>query len=329
MSLSSTAAPTAVPARTVELEVPAEAGASGSTASWPAGCRTCRARGSRPCCATATSRKVGSRRPTRQGGSTRASASCSSSRRRGRADPAPEERELRVLYEDAHLIVLVKPAGVVVHPAPGHSRRHAGQRAAGPLQGQPVGHRRGRAAGDRAPARQARSAASSSSPSTTAPMSASPASSASTASSGCTRRWSGACPAPRRARSTGRSAATRRTAAHGRGPRRRQAGRDPLAAARGGRDARRPDRGQARDRPHPPDPRPPRPASATRSLGDRLYGARPPRGAQLRGGGSTASCCMPAASASCTRSPASAWRSTSRRRPSSTASLRSSARTLW
>ena len=35
--------------------------------------------------------------------------------------PAPEERELRVLYEDAHLIVLVKPAGMVVHPAPGHA----------------------------------------------------------------------------------------------------------------------------------------------------------------------------------------------------------------
>jgi 23S rRNA pseudouridine1911/1915/1917 synthase len=37
------------------------------------------------------------------------------------ADPAAEEgRELEVLFEDEHLLVLVKPAGLVVHPAPGH-----------------------------------------------------------------------------------------------------------------------------------------------------------------------------------------------------------------
>jgi 23S rRNA pseudouridine1911/1915/1917 synthase len=32
-----------------------------------------------------------------------------------------QELPLQVLYEDAHLIVLNKPAGLVVHPAPGHS----------------------------------------------------------------------------------------------------------------------------------------------------------------------------------------------------------------
>ena len=31
-----------------------------------------------------------------------------------------EERELRVAYEDKHLLVVDKPAGVVVHPGPGH-----------------------------------------------------------------------------------------------------------------------------------------------------------------------------------------------------------------
>ena len=35
--------------------------------------------------------------------------------------PAAERHELEVLFEDAHLIVLVKPAGMVVHPAPGHA----------------------------------------------------------------------------------------------------------------------------------------------------------------------------------------------------------------
>jgi 23S rRNA pseudouridine1911/1915/1917 synthase len=33
----------------------------------------------------------------------------------------PEEVPLRIAYEDEHLIVVDKPAGVVVHPAPGHS----------------------------------------------------------------------------------------------------------------------------------------------------------------------------------------------------------------
>jgi 23S rRNA pseudouridine1911/1915/1917 synthase len=37
------------------------------------------------------------------------------------ARPSPEAIALDVLYEDAHLLVLDKPAGLVVHPAPGHA----------------------------------------------------------------------------------------------------------------------------------------------------------------------------------------------------------------
>ncbi|HWJ32410.1 MAG TPA: RluA family pseudouridine synthase, partial [Gaiellaceae bacterium] len=39
-----------------------------------------------------------------------------------RAEPelTPEEMDLRIAYEDDHLVVVDKPAGLVVHPAPGH-----------------------------------------------------------------------------------------------------------------------------------------------------------------------------------------------------------------
>lgn len=37
------------------------------------------------------------------------------------AAPAPEALALDVLFEDEHLVVLDKPAGLVVHPAPGHA----------------------------------------------------------------------------------------------------------------------------------------------------------------------------------------------------------------
>jgi 23S rRNA pseudouridine1911/1915/1917 synthase len=37
------------------------------------------------------------------------------------ADPAAEDIPIEVLHEDEHLLVLVKPAGVVMHPAPGHA----------------------------------------------------------------------------------------------------------------------------------------------------------------------------------------------------------------
>ncbi len=36
-------------------------------------------------------------------------------------DLAPEELPLAILHEDAHLLVVEKPAGMVVHPAPGHA----------------------------------------------------------------------------------------------------------------------------------------------------------------------------------------------------------------
>jgi 23S rRNA pseudouridine1911/1915/1917 synthase len=35
---------------------------------------------------------------------------------------SPEDVPLRIAYEDEHLLVVDKPAGVVVHPAPGHAR---------------------------------------------------------------------------------------------------------------------------------------------------------------------------------------------------------------
>jgi 23S rRNA pseudouridine1911/1915/1917 synthase len=38
-----------------------------------------------------------------------------------KSDLMPEEMNLRVPYEDAHLLVVDKPAGVVVHPARGHA----------------------------------------------------------------------------------------------------------------------------------------------------------------------------------------------------------------
>src|SRR4051794_19437260 len=40
-----------------------------------------------------------------------------------RAQPtlAPEQMDLRIAFEDEHLVVVDKPAGLVVHPAPGHA----------------------------------------------------------------------------------------------------------------------------------------------------------------------------------------------------------------
>ena len=35
-------------------------------------------------------------------------------------DPVPEDRPLAVRYEDDRLLVVAKPAGLVVHPGPGH-----------------------------------------------------------------------------------------------------------------------------------------------------------------------------------------------------------------
>jgi 23S rRNA pseudouridine1911/1915/1917 synthase len=38
------------------------------------------------------------------------------------ADPEPEALPLTILYDDADIVIIDKPAGVVVHPAPGHAR---------------------------------------------------------------------------------------------------------------------------------------------------------------------------------------------------------------
>jgi 23S rRNA pseudouridine1911/1915/1917 synthase len=39
------------------------------------------------------------------------------------AEPQPEDVALTILYEDAHLLVVDKPAGMPVHPGPGHAGR--------------------------------------------------------------------------------------------------------------------------------------------------------------------------------------------------------------
>lgn len=41
--------------------------------------------------------------------------------REGAAAPQPEAIPLRIVFEDAHLLVVDKPAGLVTHPAPGHA----------------------------------------------------------------------------------------------------------------------------------------------------------------------------------------------------------------
>ena len=71
-----------------------------------------------------------------------------------RRSPQPETIPLDIVYEDADLIVIDKPAGLVVHPGAGNLSRHAGQRADRALRRQPLRHRRRQAAGHRAPARQ-------------------------------------------------------------------------------------------------------------------------------------------------------------------------------
>jgi 23S rRNA pseudouridine1911/1915/1917 synthase len=63
------------------------------------------------------------------------------------SDIAGESLPLSIVYEDSDLIVIDKPAGLVVHPA-------AGQCAHRPLRRQSLRHRRRPASGHRASARQ-------------------------------------------------------------------------------------------------------------------------------------------------------------------------------
>ena len=60
-----------------------------------------------------------------------------------------EDIQLAVVYEDEHLIVIDKPAGLIVHPAPGHAAgtlvnaliRHCGASLSGNRRGQAARHR--------------------------------------------------------------------------------------------------------------------------------------------------------------------------------------------
>ena len=65
-------------------------------------------------------RRSGRARSFRRG-SSRARGSPSRRRRPEESPLAGEDLPLAVVYEDEHLIVIDKPAGLVVHPAPGHS----------------------------------------------------------------------------------------------------------------------------------------------------------------------------------------------------------------
>ena len=82
-----------------------------------------------------------------------ATRSSSRSRRAAGREVIAESIPLAVVYEDDEVLVVDKPAGMVVHPAPGNWTRHAGERAHGTGRSALRGRRR-RARGDRPPARQ-------------------------------------------------------------------------------------------------------------------------------------------------------------------------------
>ncbi len=70
------------------------------------------------------------------------------------AEPQPEPIPLSVLFEDAHLIVVDKPAGMAAHPAPGSERGTLVNALLAHCGAVPLRHRRRRASRHRAPARQ-------------------------------------------------------------------------------------------------------------------------------------------------------------------------------
>ena len=187
---------------------------------------------------------------------------------------ARSDRPLDVLYEDEHLLVLDKPAGLVVHPAPGHARGTLVNALLAHCAGQPLGHRRGVAAGHRPSPRQGRERPHGGRQARPGPRRASRRSSASIGSSGSTRRSSGACRRARPARSTGRSGAIRTTASAWRWS---SGGKRALTHYRceeaAGSLARAP-RLDAGDRSHPPDPGSSRHRSVSASSAIRLYRPR-------------------------------------------------------
>ena len=66
----------------------------------------------------------------------------------------PQEIPLPIVYEDEHLLVVDKPAGLVVHPAAGNRDGTLGQRPAPPLRRLAERDRRRGPAGDRPSHRQ-------------------------------------------------------------------------------------------------------------------------------------------------------------------------------
>ena len=111
------------------IEVPRSSTASGSTGPSrcsPAGaaatCRRCLEAGS----IVVDGRAVGKSHKLHVGRDRRA---CSTSRRR-RAAAARTRRRVDVRYDDDDVIVVAKPAGLVVHPGAGHVGRHARERPA-------------------------------------------------------------------------------------------------------------------------------------------------------------------------------------------------------
>ena len=66
-------------------------------------------------------------------------------------DIVPQNIPLDVVYEDEDVIVVNKPKGLVVHPAPGHPDGDTGERPAVSLRGQPFRDQRRTAARHRPP----------------------------------------------------------------------------------------------------------------------------------------------------------------------------------
>ena len=182
----------------------------------------------------------------------------------------PQPMALDIVFEDEHLLVLDKPAGLVVHPAPGNwsgtllngllahhaggghaaARRHRAPARQGHLR--PDGGGQDAAGGDRAVARHRRARGAPPLP--------------------------GAGPRPRglatSRRSTRRSAATRCRASAWRCWR-RASRRAPTCSASAAADGLQRAGVHAAHRPHPPDPRAPGLAAATRWWPTRCTAARP------------------------------------------------------